>query len=332
MKVPNFFGGSDVQRSTNLSDNELVNLYPTTNDDGSVRAFYKTDGLKVELTTSAVSTGAYTASNGRAFHVSGTTLFEITSTSGVLAETSRGTVTAGTYDFSDNGIEMICVNGTDGWLFTFSGNVLLKITVLSGNFTVNVATGADIDALLTTPTAHGLIAGDRVILSTTGSLPANLLSSTAYFVLAEGLTTTTFKVGYTLTGATCTISNGLSATVTKTSHGYFSGSKIRFLTTGVLPAPLAVGTIYYVLNDAITQDTFRISLTLGGAIIDTTTAGSGVHSFNHIITVIQTGLFHVPQGGRPLPVPEVVLFLPQTLLWLDRWHMVLYRGTVLLLK
>lgn len=290
MKVPSFIGGSDEQRSTNLNDNKLVNLYPVTNNDGTVTGFYKVDGLKSEGTLSGVPTGAYKASNGRAFYTSGTTLYELTVVAGVYTSTSRGTITtASNYEFSDNGIELIMVNGIDGWLFTFSTNTLVKLTVLTGNFTVQTATAVDVDATLT-KTSHGLIVGDRVILSTTGSLPANLLSSTPYYVLADSFTANSFKVGLTLTGATCTISNASPCVVTSTSHGFVAGDKIRFLTTGTLPASLAVGTIYYVLTDGLTPDTFKISLTSGGTAINTSTAGSGVHSFNPAITIIQTGL------------------------------------------
>jgi hypothetical protein len=194
MKVPGFIGGSDVQKSLNLSNNKCINLVPVTNDKGSITAFYKTDGLKSEGTLSGTPAGLYNASNNRSFYVSGTTLYELSSS---LVSTSRGTVTSGTYEFSDNGIELICVNGTDGWLFTFSTNVLLKIKVLTANFTVTSATPA-----VVTSTAHGLVAGDRVLLQTTGFLPVGLLTNTVYFVISTGLTANAFQVSETLNGST----------------------------------------------------------------------------------------------------------------------------------
>lgn len=75
---------------------------------------------------------------------------------------------------------------------------------------------------------------------------------------------------------TCTISNGSPAVVTKTAHGLLDDAIVIFHTTGALPAPLVVDRDYYVKNKA--DDTFNITLTLGGSTIDTTNAGSGTHS------------------------------------------------------
>jgi len=289
MKIPAFLGGTDEQRSKNLSDNNLINLYPTTNDDGSIAAFYKVDGLKSEGTLSGVPTGAYKASNGRAFYTSGTVLYELTIVAGVYTSTSRGTITTATnYEFSDNGIEMIMVNGTDGWIFTFLDNSLDNLIAITGDFTVQAATYADVDATITR-IAHGLSIGDRVTFSTTGALPSNLLTDTAYYVLADGFTVDSFKVGLTLTGAVCTITNATPAVISSADHGFFQGSKVRFLTTGALPSPFVAGTIYYVIAEGLTSGQFRLSTTLNGVAINTTTAGSGVHTFNPAITIIQTG-------------------------------------------
>jgi len=161
MKCEDFLGGNDQQRSLNLADNRLVNLYPTTNDKGDVTAFYSTPGLLAYTSAASSFSGLYTASNGRAFAVSGTTFYEVT-TGGTL--TSRGTVTAATVSkMSDNGIELILVNGTDGWLFTFATNALKKISVLGADFTVTIAS----PAVFSTVAAHGLIAGDAIQLTTT---------------------------------------------------------------------------------------------------------------------------------------------------------------------
>ena len=161
MKV-NLIGGDDVQRSLNLSDSKCINLYATTNNDGSIAAFYKVDGLKTEGTLNGIATGAYKTSGGRAFYVTGTTLYELTIVATVYTSTSRGTVTAGEYDFSDNGIEIIMVNGTDGWTLTLADNTLKQLKVLTGEFTVTVASPA-----VFTKIAHGLIAGDSITLETT---------------------------------------------------------------------------------------------------------------------------------------------------------------------
>ena len=215
----NFVGGSDVQRSLNLADNRCVNLYPTTNNDGAITAFYKIEGMKQEAVLSGNSTGAYRASTGRAFYVSLNVLYELNND---LTSTNLGAVTAGNYSFSDNGLEVILVNGMDGWLFTLATNALLKIKVKTYAITVNLDTEA-----VFTKTAHGLVAGDRFILSTTGALPTGLLTNTPYFVIASGLTADTFKASLTYNGtpiATTGTQSGVH-TLTTTGYGFPEGCK-----------------------------------------------------------------------------------------------------------
>ncbi len=75
-----------------------------------------------------------------------------------------------------------------------------------------------------------------------------------------------------------TISDANPAVVTWNAHGLIDGTAVSFTTTGALPAPLAVGTTYYVVN--ATTNTFELALTQGGAAIATTSAGSGVQTAN----------------------------------------------------
>lgn len=166
-----FFGGSDTQDSLNHSDSRCINLYPTTNDDGSIKAFYATPGTKEEVAnpSSAIGKGSYTASNGRCFEVCYGTpyfiLYEVTSLNGVLSLTSRGTFTATVGDIfkmSDNGIEMMIVDGVSGWIFTFATNTLKQLKVLTGEFTVTIASPA-----VFTSANHGLVADDAILLNST---------------------------------------------------------------------------------------------------------------------------------------------------------------------
>lgn len=217
MKV-NFLGGADTQRSTNLSDSRCINLIPTTNDAGDVTGYYGAPGLALEkaITGGAVASGIYTASNGRCFMVASTTLYELTESGGVISLTSRGTVTAGTVTrFTDNGIQMIFVNGTDGWLYTFSTNALKKIIVSQDTFTVTIASPA-----VFTQTSHGLVEGDRLDLSSTGLLPTGLDTDTVYYVIAAGLTADAFEVSLTSGGAAINTSGTQSGTHTYTTIGY----------------------------------------------------------------------------------------------------------------
>ncbi len=79
-----------------------------------------------------------------------------------------------------------------------------------------------------------------------------------------------------LVKGTCTISNGSPCVVTFASHGIADNTKVLFHTTGTLPAPLVADQVYYV--DSPDLNTFKLTLTLSGSTIDTTSAGSGTHT------------------------------------------------------
>lgn len=62
---------------------------------------------------------------------------------------------------------------------------------------------------------------------------------------------------------------------TATAHGYSNGQPVMFRSAGTIPAGLTAGTKYFI-RDA-TANTFKVALTVGGAAVDITTAGTGVH-------------------------------------------------------
>lgn len=76
-----------------------------------------------------------------------------------------------------------------------------------GAVTVTVANPA-----VFTCTAHALVPGDRVYLSTSGALPSGLATYTVYYVIASGLTTNTFQLSATAGGAAIVTSGTQSGT------------------------------------------------------------------------------------------------------------------------
>lgn len=79
--------------------------------------------------------------------------------------------------------------------------------------------------------------------------------------------------------STVTITNATPAVVTYTAHGLTANAPIVFTTDGALPNGLVAGTTYYIASiGTVTADTFNVSATPGGALINTTTAGSGTHT------------------------------------------------------
>jgi hypothetical protein len=63
--------------------------------------------------------------------------------------------------------------------------------------------------------------------------------------------------------------------ITIISHGYENGYKLVFSSDSELPAPLEENTVYYVVNKTV--NTFQLSLTENGSVVDLTTQGVGPH-------------------------------------------------------
>ena len=75
-------------------------------------------------------------------------------------------------------------------------------------------------------------------------------------------------------------------------------TQIELFTTGTLPTGLSTNTTYYVVNASGT--TFNVSLTSGGAAINTTATGSGTHTFGLIGStgnLVLDGTLAVANGG-----------------------------------
>lgn len=65
-----------------------------------------------------------------------------------------------------------------------------------------------------TRTAHGLGSGDKVYFETTGALPTGIVAGTTYYVLASGITSSTFKIATTPGGTAINTSGTQSGTHT----------------------------------------------------------------------------------------------------------------------
>jgi microcystin-dependent protein len=116
-----------------------------------------------------------------------------------------------------------------GWLFCDGSAVsrvtypsLLAAICPSQTFTVTIAS----PGVFTTLTSHGLVAGDKVHLTTTGGLPSGLAANTNYYVLAAGLTSTAFQLALSPAG-TAVVTTGSqngTHTVYKSAWGKGDGA------------------------------------------------------------------------------------------------------------
>jgi hypothetical protein len=72
---------------------------------------------------------------------------------------------------------------------------------------------------------------------------------------------------------------------TQTAHGWSNGDPI-IITSATQPAGITTGVTYYLIN--ATANTYQLSATVGGAAINYTSNGSGVHAWNIRDLLIQT--------------------------------------------
>ena len=167
-----------------------------------------------------------------------------------------------------------------------------------------------------TSAAHGNVAGNVIRFSTDGTLPTGISANTNYYVIATGLTTDAFQFSATVGGtavntsstgsgthvwtrmSSCTISNASPAVITATSHGLVAGDRVVFGTTGALPTGLtATDVAYIVMSAGLTTDAFQVCLatdqagTTYSAAINTSSSGSGTHTFTKTTVVVEPGAF-----------------------------------------
>lgn len=99
--------------------------------------------------------------------------------------------------------------------------------------------------------------------------------------------------------ALTSISNASPCVITLNSHGMSIGDPVVFSTTGSLPTGLTVGTVYYVISAGFTANAFQVSATAGGVAINTSSAGSGTHSYTaHYSAIPTTGQWQIRQFNK----------------------------------
>ncbi len=270
--IPNFATSTGTPTTVTVTDANILN--PTTYDLIELRTPIAVGGI--------VLSGSYpiaTVTSPTSFTI--TAASAATTTRGSLAisaisQANPGVVTYVGADNMANG-DLVYIDSVAGMtqvnkrLFTVAGlntgaNTFQLGTTNTTSYTAYTSGGqADFSAVpfFTTATANGA--------SVTVTLQDHGLSAGNSFVLP--LTTT-------LQSSVVTITNASPAVVTWafSTHGMTGGEPIVFTTTGTLPTGLTAGTTYYVLAASISSTTFRVAATPGGTAINTTGAGSGIHT------------------------------------------------------
>lgn len=209
-------------------------------------------------------------------------------------------------DFKEYNSEMKFSNGEDPYLSITIGKVKTAFTqadstiimdpgntdLFQGNASKEITT-VDIVNDKIGFVAHGYSDTNQITFYSADTLPGGLTQGTTYYVLNK--TADDFEVSATSGGAAISLTSegtgvryvakALSTVftaattdiITATAHGLSNGDRIFVKTTTTLPGGLSVATVYYVINK--TTNTFKVSLTYGGAAVDITTTGTGTHTY-----------------------------------------------------
>jgi hypothetical protein len=111
-----------------------------------------------------------------------------------------------------------------------------------------------------------------VLATAVAALQADLIAFLAF--------NTTQNITYTPATKVFTYANAADV-CTSNAHGLLNGQKGRLTNSGgALPTGLATGTDYFLVN--VAANTFQLSLTLGGAVVNATGDGTGTHTFNPV--------------------------------------------------
>jgi hypothetical protein len=154
---------------------------------------------------------------------------------------------------------------TSSALYVVSGNRIIKLNA-SGTPTLLAARTAtvtfDTATDLVTWTSHGLAAGAAFVPTTTGALPTGLTPSTAYYVIASGMTANAFKVSATPGGAAVDFSGSQSGTHTGSagadiiiSTGLITMARNRKEPNADIGIVSSAGNFYIVNNDTLVDYT-----------------------------------------------------------------------------
>jgi len=162
------------------------------------------------------------------------------------------------YIDSNGPYEVLISNGSPAVL-----NVLATVTTIDTN-------------VCTTSQNHKLRVGDQFIPTSTAN---GFGQGTPYYVISVP-EYNQFTVSTSPGGSVHALVNGTGLSIKgKKTHKLLENYTVSFLTSGALPSPLVSGTTYYVISDGLTNTDFSISATRSGNVINTTTAGSGIHTY-----------------------------------------------------
>lgn len=94
---------------------------------------------------------------------------------------------------------------------------------------------------------------------------------------------------------------------TKTAHGLVEGNVIQLATSGAdLPTGLEVDTDYYIIAAGLTTNEFQVSLTEGGAAVNTSGSQSGTHTYINEDSQLGLDWDAFPDGDEPFTLHKEI--------------------------
>jgi hypothetical protein len=174
-------------------------------------------------------------------------------------------------------------NGTDSrFIFKeYQSTTAVTLVEAASTFTtLTMSQGATAAKVrLTSAGAHGLTTAvatnKNVYVSWASGIGVNGLYNCT--VASTDTTGLYIDIDYAYLSATVTISIATPGVITWTGHGRVANDTIRITTTGALPTGLSASTTYYV-KTVLDANTFTVSASSSGTVIDTTGTQSGVHT------------------------------------------------------
>jgi hypothetical protein len=130
----------------------------------------------------------------------------------------------------------------------------------------------------------------------------------------------------TVSAVTSTVTSTVTADDTTdkiawTANGLSNSDEVIITTSGVMPAPLVSGRIYFVVS--VATDDFKLALTPGGSAIDITTAGTGTHTarkaLENVITYTFVGATSITEGSTA-DVGMVITVTTPIICLYDYWY------------
>lgn len=158
---------------------------------------------------------------------------------------------------------------------------------------IDVYSKSEVDTALLGAMPVGTVFDFSGVAAPSGALIADgsAVSRTSYAALFDILVT---NPGYSAQIFTVTIAS--PAVITKTSHGFTGGERLRLSTTGSLPTGLTTSTDYFV--EYIDANTFYLlSASVNGSRINTSGTQSGTHSYTR-------SLYGLGDGSTTFNIPD----------------------------